>query len=166
MLRARHLNAPLFVAATLRLDEQLDEDMGIGPAEILDGALQRDRLRLVEHRKRMVRKRRTCRQHCGDGDESIIQHPTHLFLHRSGFRVFLPKKAQRYALSREAVLLKPSCPFRRSVSMSFEIACAVNFPHPARTDSSENFIGPDTSAGESLIWGWIIPLEPLTKSVT
>jgi hypothetical protein len=46
MLRAGHLNAPLFFAAAIRLDEQLDEDMGIGPAEIFDGAMQRDRLRL------------------------------------------------------------------------------------------------------------------------
>jgi hypothetical protein len=35
MLGACHLNAPLFFAATLLLDEQLDDDMGIGPAETL-----------------------------------------------------------------------------------------------------------------------------------
>ena len=51
MLRARHLNAPLFFVAALRLDEQLNEDMWIGPAEIFHRALHRDRLRLVEHRK-------------------------------------------------------------------------------------------------------------------
>src|SRR5690349_11106211 len=63
MLRARHLDAPLFVNALVILHHQLDEHMGIGPAEILDGALHGDHLRLVEHRKRMVRQRRTCRQH-------------------------------------------------------------------------------------------------------
>ena len=41
--------------------------------------------------------------------------------------------------------------------MSFEIACAVNFPNPARTDSSENFKGPDASAGASISRGRIIP---------
>src|SRR6185437_5691042 len=38
MLRARHLDAPLFVDALVILHHQLDEHMGIGPAEILDGA--------------------------------------------------------------------------------------------------------------------------------
>src|ERR1700683_183187 len=85
VLGARHLNAPLNFAASLRLDKQLDEYMGIGPAEILDGASHCDQLRLVEHRKRMVRKRRACRQHCSDGDEGIFKGPTHLSLPGSGF---------------------------------------------------------------------------------
>jgi len=84
MFRAGHFNAPLVFVASIVLDEQLYKDMGIAPAEVLDGSLQRYRFRLVEHRKRMVRKRRACRQHYGDGYEVITPYPTHLFLRRPG----------------------------------------------------------------------------------
>src|SRR5579862_4073949 len=83
MFGAGHFNTPLVFGAAIVFHHHLDEDVGIGPAEVLDGALDRNQLRLVEHRKRMVGKRRTCRQRCRDGDEGILQHPAHLFLHRS-----------------------------------------------------------------------------------
>src|SRR5579862_1549415 len=123
IFRTGHFAAPLVFSAAIVFHHHLNECVRIGPAEILDGTLDRNHLRLVEHGKRMVRKRRTCCQHCRNGDEAIAQHPTHLALHRSRAPPLPLQKARKRCLAgkkkhpcrdytREALSVHVADPFR------------------------------------------------------
>jgi hypothetical protein len=75
------------------------------------------------------------------------------------------RKLERHALSREVVLLNPSCAFQLFHLPVVYDCVRGRLPHSARTDS-KNPKGDNVSARRTVIRGGLYLLDPRAKSVT